>query len=206
MTRPVVSGTTERAYVALGPHTTADEVRDWPLLRFVQALVAPLAQVDILARDTDAGPGWSGVFDVDRAPGYALPWLAQLVGVRLPGGLTDAEQRDVIRDRRGWKRGTPSAIRAAARTALVGSRRVELFERDGSAYRLRVRTYQSETPDTVALEAAVRQEKPAGLVLTFEVLSGATYAHMTSAHGPAYSNFTTAFGSYAAARDHTPES
>lgn len=40
-------------------------------------------EVDELVRDTDEGPGWGVILDVDMAPAKGLRWLAQLAGVEL---------------------------------------------------------------------------------------------------------------------------
>lgn len=177
MARPPVTDTTEEVYEALGPWARADdEPTQWALLHFVEAVARPLDDLNALVRDTDAGPGWSPVVDVDRAPGTFLPWLAQFVGVTVPAGFTAEQARVRIAEAAGWHRGSPSAIRGAARQFLSGTGRVELTERDGHPYRLRIAVYDAELDATEArVEAAVRAEKPAGLILTFDVLPGMTW-------------------------------
>lgn len=174
MARPVVTPTTEEAYASLGPWTAQDESLDWPLLRFLDSLMRQLDEVEQLSRDTDAYVGWGRLLDLQDTPDNALPWLAQFVGVVPLQGLDPASQRIRIGDAAGWKRGAPGAIKAAAQQVLTGTRRVDLFERDGSAYRFRIRTYAGETPDAEKVRQAVLELKPAGLVFTYEIQQGPT--------------------------------
>lgn len=160
----------QQVYDSLGPWARADESED--LLAFVRALVEPLAVVDDVARDSDTHVGWGTLMDVDVAPDWALSWLAQFVGVTPIQGLSEESQRIRIKEASGFQRGTPAAIIGAARQYLTGDRRVDLFERDGSPWVFRVRTYLSETPDPAKVQAAVEAIKPAGLVFTYEVQEG----------------------------------
>jgi ribosomal protein L18 len=151
---------------------------------------------------TDAGP-FSNVFHLDRTDHPA--WLGQATGTPVPGGLSLEAQREYVRERPNARRGTPGAVRAVVRSTLRGSRRVQLVERDGTPDHVRVQVYNSEVTDLTATTAAAMSQKPVGLLLAVEVLSGATYAHMTTAHGPSYADFTARFPTYADARDHVPE-
>lgn len=56
--------------------------------------------------------GWSQVIDINRCPTFALPWLAQFVGVgiNLNTTLTRAQQIDQITNRSSLKRGLISTI------------------------------------------------------------------------------------------------
>lgn len=150
--------------------------------------------------DPEDGPPGSPLVDVDRCPDWALPWLAQLVGVTIPAGVTDPEQvRAGIRDVAGWKRGTPAALRAAAGFYLTGSKTVIFRERDPSGsdppYTLEVVTRVGETPDPAAVQAALEAAKPAGLVLTYRTVAGWDYQEMTDEGGP-YSALPAKFPSY----------
>lgn len=160
----------QQTYDSLGPWARADESGD--LLAYIRSLMEPLTSVDDVVRDTDDHVGWGTLMDVDVAPSWALPWLAQFVGVTHARGLDDTSQRIRIKEASGFQRGTPAAIIGAAKQHLTGTRRVELFEREGSAWNFRVRTYQSETPNPQKVIDAVNAVKPAGLVFTFEVQAG----------------------------------
>lgn len=175
--RPAVSDLTEDLYASLGTgFTLEDEQHGWATLVWAEALAHPHEQVAELAAD------WSALFDVDRCPAWALPWLATVVGARLIEGLDEEGMRLTIGSINHVKRGTPEAIRASARQLLAGTRSIKVDERfDGDAYRVRIRTYEAETPDPVAVELAIRAEKPAGLVLTYAVFAGAIWQDLVDA-------------------------
>lgn len=161
----------------LAPMLYAEADTGDALTTFLGALGLPFELVETWASDTDTDIGWSLLVDVDRAPVEALPWLAQIVGLQLPQGLTEAAQRQLIRDTPNWKRGTVGAMAGAPAPYLTGNKTVILRERyDGSSndapYYMQIITYASETPDPVASEAAIRAQKPAGIILTYTVAAG----------------------------------
>jgi hypothetical protein len=178
VTRPVVSAVAERIYTALAPFTEQDEAYGWPLLTFVHVLTSAAAGVEALAADSDDAAGWSALLDPDTCPPGGLPFLGQMVGVQVPPGATATTARALVKAHGGWGRGTPAAIIGAAQLTLTGGKHVTLTERDGSPYRVKVTTYTAETPDTAALEAAVDAALPAGLVATFDLLTGWTVDEM----------------------------
>lgn len=143
MTTPDAHPTTHAVYRALGP-TMTDGDTDGVLLRYLDASARLLGDVDDRVRDNDSGLGWARELDPDLTLSPA--WLGQFVGVTVPDGLSLADARARVLERASFRRGTPAALVAAAQAQLTGSRRVDLFERDGSAYQLRVRTYEAETP------------------------------------------------------------
>ena len=65
-------------------------------------------------------PGWSQALDIDRCPEFALPWLAQFVGVRSEsfGELNLAQKKDKIINRSGFKRGTLDILTSALVTEI----------------------------------------------------------------------------------------
>ena len=75
-------------------------------------LVAQMAQDNIGVDGTKdytnypTAPGWSQILDIDRCPQYALPWLAQFVGVELNPNWTAAQSRTAISQRVNFQRGT----------------------------------------------------------------------------------------------------
>lgn len=178
--------------------------RAGPLLApLVRGLSTVADETDALIAPTDRG--WAAVFDLDQTPMPA--WLGAATGTTVPGGLTLAEQRAYVRERSQWRRGTPGAIREAVRAVLTGSRRVVLYERDGSPWRLRIRVWSAELPPGGAgeVEAAARTQTPVGLIVEVEVRTGASFAHMTAVHGPTFADEQTEFPTFADARDHVPE-
>lgn len=171
MPRPVVSDTTEEIYAGLGPMTNGDEDTDWTLLLFVDSVGRLLHDVELLARDTEDVPGWSSILDPDAAPVVYLPWLAQFVGVSWAATPTEANQRLRIANREGQARGTLAALIAAVQSTLDEPKQVTVDERYlDDAYRLRVVTYTSQTPDSDATLAAILRQKPAGIVLEYDVV------------------------------------
>lgn len=169
----------------------------------VRGLTSQAEHVDHLVVGDGSREPWRDTFDLSTT---TIPaWVGQATGTPVPGGLSLEQQRAYIRERRAQKRGTPGAMRSAVKATLRGSQRVELSERDPDPDRLRVRVYSSEVTDLAATTIAALGQKPVGLLLVVDVLSGATYAHMTASHGPSYGDFTARFPTYADARDHVPE-
>ena len=138
----------DRARVKLQPALYADSENGGILDAYLCGLVLPLQEVEDYAADSDAGPGWSVVLDLTRAPDKLMPWLSQFVGVdaTVPIGQTPAQIRDAIAFRPNWKRGTPAALAAAIQPLLSGNKTVILRERDTSPYHFSIFTYEAETP------------------------------------------------------------
>jgi len=198
--RPLVAPVTEELYTALLPLAWEDEQHDWATLKLLEVSAFLLQEIEDLVRDTPAGPGWSVVMDVNRAPAKWLGWLAQFAGVQLQRGLSDAAQRARIATTDGQQRGAPNALIGAARQYLTGAQTVILRERDGSAYRLTVITYTSQTPNQAQALAAMLEQKPAGLVLNYLVLTGQDYTTLR-ARNASYTAMRSAYASYQVARD-----
>lgn len=210
--RPDVTVAGESLYESLGPLTIQDEELGWPLLRYCDAAGQLLQKVDDLARDTDAGPGWSQIVDPDRAPAAALPWLGQFVGARVDVGRPVLDQRTEVKAETGFERGTAAAILAAAQRYLTGDQRVRIIERyAGEPYAFAVvvfgwqvvpqsyaelsgnyptylnlseqfLTYEVAPPATDELRRAISLAKPAGLQLSIIVAAGAEYADLSDTY------------------------
>jgi Glycosyl hydrolases family 16/Phage tail protein (Tail_P2_I) len=193
--RPEVSPLAEEIYAALGPLTAHDQENGWHLLRFVAAIAHEPQWTDDLVRDSEAGPGWSSIVDLDRAPAEALGWLGQFVGVDTHPDIDAESQRIRIRETAGFRRGTRAAIEGAARQLLTGNRTVQVQERDTSPYHLKVITFETETPVPDRTAAALQAQKPAGLVLQYVVSSGATYGELT-ATGDTYAELNDEYPTY----------
>lgn len=195
MARPTVSDAAETLYATLGPWARADTARGesedrWDLLEFCEAVCRNLQPIEDIIRDSDDGPGWSVVMDIDRAPVEWFGWLAQFAGVRLIPGLPEAEQRARIKSTDGFRRGTPGAIVGAAQQYLTGTKTVFLVERHGSPYRLTVSTLANETPDLTLVQGALKDQKPAGLVMTVTTVQGGDYDSYRDSH----SDYTSTAG------------
>lgn len=162
---------------AMTPVLTSD------FMTYIEAACESISELDALVRDTDNGIGWSSILDVDRVPAKALPWLAQLVGVITVMGISDAEQRARVKAHGNWKRGSPDAIKAATQLHLTGTKTVILRERfGGSAWQLVIVTRTSETPNPTQTLADILEQKPAGVVLTYNVLSGQDFESLYVNH------------------------
>lgn len=206
-----MSPITEDLYASLGPWSRADtEDESWVLLDLAEAVGGRLQPIEDLIRDTDDGPGWSSILDLDRVPDAWLGWLAQFVGVRLRVGLGVIEQRMRITSTDGQHRGSPAALRAAARQYLVGpdgtggSAYVIINERlGGNAYQLGILTLTSQTPDPAAVLAAILEQKPAGIVLTFNTVPGQTYIALETAYDT-IGDVRADYATYSAVRSNLP--
>jgi hypothetical protein len=175
VTAPELTPWGERVRERTEPLAPDDAAHGYAHAHLAGALAEVLERVAEIY-DPEDGPPGSPLLDVDRCPDWALPWLAQLVGVTIPTGTSPELVRTGIREVAGWKRGTPGALRAAAQAFLTGDQTVIFRERDTSAadppYTLEVVTLVSETPDPAAVEAALRRQKPAGIVLTYRTVTG----------------------------------
>lgn len=181
MTHP----TTDALYEAIGPGITDDDPdRIW--LAWLDGPGSLLGEVDDVVRDNDELPGWAAELTSDLT--HRPRWTGQFLGVQVPEGMDDAAARALIRDRPAFRRGTVPALIAAAQTTLTGSRYVNVVERDGSAYRLRVQTFDDETPDPAATEAALRGQKPGSLLLTYQVIAPSSYAALEAEAAQTYTS------------------
>jgi hypothetical protein len=163
--QPALPAVAQAWYDELAVSQPGDATRGWPLLILLGAFGHAFGPLHDLVRDTDAGPGWSQVMDPTRAPAWALPWLAQFAGVTIDAGLDDSAARRRITHPPRWERGTLRAMALAARPTLTGTAQVRVIERDGGPYRLTAITRTDETVNPAATRAALRSQKPAGLIL-----------------------------------------
>lgn len=185
MARPVVAATAELLYEALGALTAQDgEDNDWELLRLCDALCSgTFEDIYQLVAEIDDRPGWQVLFDPDECPAVYLPYLAQFAGVELEPDLTEEQQRDKIKLPEGFLRGTRDALIQAIQRTLTGTKHVAFIERyTGSAYQLAVRTQTAETPDEAVTLAAILSQKPVGIVLDYDSITGATYDEVEAAY------------------------
>jgi len=198
-----------RLYWMLKPLAAMDPQAAWSLLIYINAIGTAFQKVDDWVRDTVEGPGWSILMDADRCPIEALPWLGQFVGVRIPPGLTEQEQRDWVKSTAGFRRGTVDALIGAVRSTLTGSQTVIFRERDGAdygdarnpeyAYYLTVFTYASQTPDPEATHRALLSQKPAALVLNYRAAQGQDY-RLLATNTDTYATMLTKYADYTAVK------
>jgi hypothetical protein len=182
MAMPTLQSFAQDLYDTLIPMQYDEPNQDYALAKFLSGLAQEFQIVDNAGRDQGDIPGWASFLDPDLCPSYALPWLAQFVGVTIVGGLTDAQQRARIKATDGWFRGTPAALKGAIAPYLTGQKQVIFRERYDytnpgvdSPYNLDVFTYTGETPDTTAALNALLSQKPAGIVLHYTAKAGQDY-------------------------------
>jgi hypothetical protein len=189
----------------MGIFAVGDEDRDWPLLRLCDVLCSTVLEpVHELVADREDEVGWEIALDPEEAPAYTLPWLAQFAGVTLEPSLSEAEQRAKIQERPHFARGRPASLLAAIKATLTGTKTVLVTERDGGeAYQLRVRTYASETPSEDATLAAILTQKPGGIVLTYEAITGQSYSDF-AASVTDYADAAATYDDYADVRSTLP--
>lgn len=130
-----------------------------------------LQDIDNLCRDTPAHLGWSSIMDVARCPVYALPWLAQFIGVRFTGSTVGdpAAMRLAILEQSNFNRGTLATIAAAAAPYLNANGYVKVIERYPDAYSLTVQVHGAKgvlTYAGLALTAPLYSNLP-GLYPTY---------------------------------------
>ena len=164
---------TESLLDLLAPMLYADASEGNALTTYLSGLSLNFEVIEEWARDTDDGKiGYSVLVDASRVPDDAIPWLAQFVGIQITQGLTPDQQRAQLVGLGNWKRGTVTALQAAAIPYLTGSQTVIVKERDTSPYHFEVMTLASETPNSSKVLAALLSQKPAGLVMSYVVFAG----------------------------------
>lgn len=142
----------------------------------VQAIIADQG----IDGDADYQPGYGVLFDIDRCPPASLPYLGQFVGVQVPTGMDPSSARQLIKAEAGIKRGTPASITSAVQRFLTGSKTVVLNERVNGAtgatdaYQLVIGMLSGEVGSLAPIMAAVNAVKPAGLIVTYQILAGWT--------------------------------
>lgn len=152
---------------------------------YLHALAFMFKEVDDIAKDGPNGePGWSQIFDLQRAKTEWLPWMAQFVGYVIPikpAGQPaveyDATQRERIVTKSNWLRGTVTSLTRAAEDHLNDPKRVIVQERwQGNPYHIRVLVYGSEVKTSQAqLTYAVLADKTAGLIMNIVFLTGRSW-------------------------------
>lgn len=196
----------EELYASLAPIADQDSANDWDLLNFCGSVAATCDLIEEIARDDpDTGrPGWAILMDPYEAPSDFLGYLAQFVGVTTLDELSDADQRARIVGEAGFVRGTPAALEAAASRYLTGAKTVVFQERSaGNAYNLTVLTYAAETPNSALVLRALLEQKPAGIILDYATISGATYLLLRTTYAT-YTALKAAFVTYTGVRNNVP--
>ena len=154
---------------------------------------------------------WQALWDVDVAPTEALPWLAQVVGERIPPGSTDAQMRALINANPNSMRGTLLGVANAVKQVLTGGKRVGIWERhhtDGTPddNTLAVITFSGDTPNANAVLAALRRTVPADINVEYQIASEtlwsqveqgmSSWTQLENTYGPTWATVATAEAGY----------
>lgn len=186
MARPVTTPFAEAVYALMDPVTVQDEALNWPLLRYVLAHSAMFDAVDTIVRDAVGRVGWGLALDAVNAPAYALPWLGQFGGVTVDTSQVVATQRDQILTHSGFRRGTLAAMIAAGQATMTGGKTLSVVERSGDAWTVAFTGTAAEIPSVPLTLAAIKTQKPAGVIVTLNGAGGAspnTTYNQVKAHG-----------------------
>jgi hypothetical protein len=161
-------------YALMGPWAELDDVNGFALRALVESVTKTFTDVDELVRDGVNGePGWSSSLDTTRAPNEALGWLGQMLGVQLRSGESPTYLRQRVALPTGFRRGSTGGMQVAILPYLTGNKTVLFGERTGgSAYTISVRTRTAETPSTTPVLQALRDSKPAGVLLDYATFTG----------------------------------
>lgn len=141
---------------------------------------------------------WEILFNVDLCPEWALPWLAQCVGIRLPTGLTEEQSRNFIRELSFEKVGTHDYVVSMIKVLLTGTQTVYFRERDtGDAYKLEIVTINDQTPSPAQVQKILDsgQAIPAGILVNYRTVLSWDYQEMTT-EGGKYLALPAKFTSY----------
>jgi hypothetical protein len=165
-----------------------DAENDYAHGHLCEAMMQPFFQLSELVDPPDPYGPWDPLFYLDITPDWALQWLGQVVGVRVPDSATPDEARAMIREMSYEQIGKPDTIRTAASSTLIPPDGVAptIFFRereDGDAYVVEVTTLVSETPDPAATQAAIQAALPAGLKLVYGTVVGWDYEAMETEGG-----------------------
>jgi hypothetical protein len=204
MSAPATSPFGDRLQERTRPLAPDDAAYGFAHAILCEALSKPFLQVQEVFDPEGDLPPLAPLLDPALCPDWALPWLAQMVGIVIPTGATPDAARSLIVSVGGFRRGTPAAITAAAGFYLTGTKTVYFRERDGgSAYRLEVVTLTAETPNPAQTQAAILASKPAGIILSYRTVDSWDYQQMTT-EGGTYAQLKVKYATYRDLRDRHP--
>lgn len=166
-------------YMAMEPLHYAEESLGFPLAYYCMAIASMFERVDEVARQGETAV----IMDPHTVPIAGIRWLGQFVGLSINPAWDEQYQRNYLHNRSGFMRGTPMGMASAAQMFLTGTQTVILYERyEDDPWRLHVATIDSETPDPAAVLKALKRNKPAGILMTYQEITGETYDQLAGAH------------------------
>lgn len=185
----------------------------------------------VAPREGGADGDTSDLADPSTGTPAFLAWQGMHVSIDADG-MPTAEARAAIAGATGSKPTSLGAMRSAVAATLVGRRQVRIDKHvDGDPWKMRVAVYAGETgvftydelaalfptydefaaafptydslPTTAATIAAAYREKPPGVNLTVDILTGATYDDL-AAEFPSYDDLAASFPTYDDMTEHVP--
>lgn len=181
MSEPIYSDSMERLYAGQIPEyiRVADIVQAWTLKKWLAGIVDRLGEVDTFIDrfnyiSPEEGPGYrtSDLVDPNTANAAWLPWLSQLVGVKLQPSDDVPTQRSRIANVLGSiQGGTKQSMAIAAQTVLSGTKSISIIDHstsapgDGGEWDVMVVTASSERLSDPAAAIIAAGQKPAGVLL-----------------------------------------
>lgn len=166
---PEISASGEYLYQRILPLFQEDEEFGWFGRHLCDALMSMMQGLDQIILDTEVNPGWTSIADPAHTPASWILWTAQLLGVQLPPGLTEEQQRELMVIHPAQNRATIQALKLAVQETLTGAKIVHIIERPaGKAYHIQFTTVSGETPSEAASLLALLGEKPGGLVMVYK--------------------------------------
>lgn len=198
VSNPPYSPLGERLRERTQPLAPDDQLYNYAHAKLCEGMMLPFAQLAELVDPPDPYIPWEPLLNVDLCPYWALPWLGQVVGVRVPKTLSEADMRMMIKSLGSFARGSPGAIEAAAGFGLTGTKTVLFRERDaGDAYRLEIVVLERECADIALVRSLVLSQKPGGIVVDVHTIVGWDYQQMKTAFvGKVYSDVKTTYPTY----------
>lgn len=197
----------ELLYESPGFHVDDDAAQGFALRKFCEALCTPMQPVYDLVRPRLDMAGWGIVLDANLCPAYALPYLAQYVGVQITPQMSELQIRNEIRQPSGWRRGQTGSIRIQTRATLdpaVAEPLVIVRPNTPEVGRHYVRTLLSQTPTPTHTAEVVRASVPAWSVVDYEAITGVAFTDVTASKYTTFTTLGAAFGSFQALTEALP--
>lgn len=173
------------------------EADDGVLRAYVGGAAAGLTRAAEFLAMVDPDTSVSGTCELTNpaaAPRAYLGWLGWLLGIDT-SVLPAAEVRSALAEAASvQRRGSARAIRSAVQRTLTGGRscRVHYNLSGTEPYLITVVTVSAQTPDHSATLLAAVSEKPAGIDLVLEVVTGSTWDELALAY-PTWDDVAEAF-------------
>jgi len=186
---------------------------DNTLCTYLHGLAGMYKPIDDIAKDGPNGePGWSQIFDLERAKTEWLPWAGQLVGYSVPQrasnqslAVYDVGQRERIITRSAYRRGEISLLSEVIAEQLNPPKRLRIFERDGGdPFLITVYIMFEDIATSIEeITRAAQSQKIAGLIMNIRTIhvNDVTY-DMLRFGNTDYQQVKTDHATYQTVKDH----